>query len=103
MILVFGGFLAAGMPMVGATIPVLTRHSAELRHRQDDDVAHAIAEIGRERRHCTREVAEAVGELPGCAALVDVSVPAADVGERDLEADVGLDELRDLQETLSKL
>ena len=37
-----------------------------------------------------------VGELALRRALVDVRVPAADVGERDLEADVRLDQLRDL-------
>ena len=37
-----------------------------------------------------------VASWPCAAALVDVGVPAADVGERDLEADVGLRELRDL-------
>jgi hypothetical protein len=34
----------AGMPMVGATVPVLPHHAAELGHRQDHDVVHAIAE-----------------------------------------------------------
>ena len=34
------------------------------------------------------------------AALVDVGVPAADVGEGDLEADIGLDQLGDLPEVL---
>ena len=43
-----------------------------------------------------------VGELALRAALIDVGVPAADVGERDLEADVGLRELRDLLERLAE-
>ena len=33
---------------------------------------------------------------PGGAAFVGVVIPVAELGERDLEADVGLDELRDL-------
>ena len=37
-----------------------------------------------------REIVEPRRELALRAALVDVRVPAADVGERDLEADVGL-------------
>ena len=43
-----------------------------------------------------------VGELALRRALVDVRVPAADVGERDLEADVRLDQLRDLPQRLAE-
>ena len=43
-----------------------------------------------------------VGELALRRALVDVRVPAAEVGERHLEADVGLRELRDLLQRLAE-
>ena len=43
-----------------------------------------------------REVVEPLGELAGRGALVGVMIPVARFGERDLEADVRLHELRDL-------
>src|SRR5687767_10220458 len=93
----------AGVAMVGASVAILPRHATELRHRQDDDVAHAIAEVCGQCRDGGGEVAEAIRELASCAALVDVRVPTADVGEPDLEPHVRLDELRDLHQSLTKL
>ena len=61
-----------------------------------------LAEIGDERGDAASEVVEPVGELALRRTLVDVRVPAADIRERDLEADVGLDELRDLSERLAE-
>ena len=62
-----------------------------------------IAEIrDAERRDGAREVVELVGQLTLRGALVHVRVPAADVGERDLEADVRLGQLRDLPERLAE-
>jgi hypothetical protein len=51
-----------------------------------------------EREKSSRRVAE----LALRRALVDVGVPAADVGERDLEADVRFRELRDLPQRLAE-
>ncbi len=76
------------MPVIGAAVAVLVHRPPELRHRQDHGVRHAIAEVGDERRDAAAEIVEAVGELALGGALVHVRVPAADVGERDLEADV---------------
>ena len=64
--------------VVGAAIAVLVHRAPELRHRQDDDVGHAIAEVGDERRDAAAEVVEPRRELALRAALVDVRVPAAD-------------------------
>ena len=44
--------------VVGAAVAVLAHGPAELRHRQDDRVFHAIAEIGDERGDAAREVVE---------------------------------------------
>jgi len=85
--------------VIGAAVAVFVHRPAELRHRQDDGVGHAIAEVRDQRRDRAREVVEAGGELPLRRTLVDVGVPAADVGEGDLESDVRLRELRDLAVT----
>ena len=78
------------MAVIGAAIAVLVHRAAELRHREHDGVGHAIAEVGDERRDAAREVVEPRRELALRRSLVDVRVPAADVGERDLEPDVRL-------------
>ena len=88
--------------MVGAAVAVLVHRAPELRHRQDDGVLHAVAEVGDQRGDRAREIVEAVGELTLRGALVHVRVPAADVGERDLEADVRLGQLRDLPQRLAE-
>ena len=49
-----------------------------------------------------REVVEPRRELTLRRSLVDVRVPAADVGERHLEADVRLRQLRDLLQRLAE-
>jgi hypothetical protein len=90
------------VPMIGAARAVLVHRPPELRHRHDHDVLHAIAEIAGERGHPAGEVVEAIGEQPHGRALVRVVVPVAGFRERDLEADVGLDELRDLPEGLAE-
>ena len=51
-----------------------------------------------ERGQGAAELAQALGELALHAAFRGVMVPAADLGEGDLHADVGLDELGDLLE-----
>src|SRR6266853_2219731 len=88
--------------VVGAAVAVLRDGAAELRHRQRDDVRHPVAEILRERRERRAEVREAERELAALGALADMRVPALHVGEGDLEADVGLDELRDLTQRLAE-
>ena len=90
------------VPVIRAAVAVLAHRPPELRHRQDDGVRHAIAEVGDERRDAAREIVEPLGELALRRALVDVRVPAADVRERDLEADVGLRQLRDLLQRLAE-
>ena len=88
------------MTVIGAAVAVLARRASELRHRQDHDVGHPVAEVGDERGDRPREIVEAIRELARRAALIHVRVPAADVGERDLEPDVRLDQLRDLPQAL---
>jgi len=61
-----------------------------------------IAEIGPEGGDRLREIGEHVGELTFNRALVDVMVPSADVGERDLHAEICFDQLRELPQSVGK-
>src|SRR5256886_4366914 len=88
--------------VIGAAVSVLGDGPAELRHREDDDVRHLVAEVLGEGRERGAEVAEAQRELAALGALANVRVPALHVGEGDLEADVGLDELGDLAQRLAE-
>ena len=54
-----------------------------------------------ERGDAAAEIIEARGELADGGSLVDMRVPAAGFGERDLEPDVGLHQLRDLAQRLA--
>lgn len=91
------------MTMIGTAIAVLARHPAELRHRQHDDLLHPVTEVGRQRGDTQGEIAEPVRQLAVHTTLVHMRVPSADVGECDLEADVTLDQLRNLTKALAKL
>src|SRR5262249_48318018 len=51
------------MTVIRAAVAVLIHRPSKLRHRQNDDVRHAIAEIGDERRDASREVVEPLREL----------------------------------------
>jgi len=89
--------------MIGSTISVLSRHSAEFRHRQNHNVAHSVAQVGDHRRDRLREIVKTCSKLSARRPLIDVRIPSADIRERDLHSDVRLDELRDLQQTLTEL
>src|SRR5690349_4258270 len=88
--------------VIGAAVAVLPSRAPEFRHRHDDDVRHPVAEIADESLDRLREVVETRCELACGAALVDVRIPAPNIRERDLETDVGLDQLRDLSEMLAE-
>ena len=85
-----------GVAMVGANVAVLADRAAELGHREHHDVAQPVPEVPGERREPLTQLGEARGQLPLAPALVDVRVPPGDVRERHLQAQVPLDELRDL-------
>ena len=89
---------AGAVAVVGAAVAVLAGGPAELAHRQHHDVGHPVAEVGVERGQRPAEVEQLAGELAERAALVGVRVPAVALDERDLDADVGLDELGDLKQ-----
>src|ERR1041384_5531872 len=91
-----------GGPVVGAAGAVLADGPAELRHREHAKVAEPLAEIGRERGERSPQLVQPGGQLALVAALVHVGVPAAHVGERDLHAEVRLDQLGDLPHALAQ-
>ena len=71
-----------GMPVVGAAVAVLSRRATELRHRQDDDVLHAIAQILFERGE---PLAEPSKQRRQPSLFIRVRVPSVrGVDERDL-------------------
>jgi hypothetical protein len=87
-----------GVSVVGAAVAVLTNRSAELGHRQHDDVAHPVAQIARERGERQAELAKPRRELSLARALVHMRVPSAAIGECDLQSHVRFDQLSDLQQ-----
>src|SRR5215472_13466078 len=91
-----------GMSVVGAPVAVLAHGAAELRHGQHHHVAHALPQIAIEGGQALGELGKTEGELPALIPLVRVGVPATHVGEGDLEADVGLDELGDLLQDVAE-
>ena len=54
------------------------------------------------RRERLRELAQDIGDLALRAAFVHMVIPAADVGKRDLHAEVRLDELRELLQAVAE-
>src|SRR5207249_9508597 len=91
-----------GVPVIRPAVSVLGDRAAEFRHRQDDHVGHAVAEVMRERGERGGEFTETRGQLTALGALRDVRVPAVHLGERDLDTDVRADELRDLTHRLAE-
>ena len=86
------------MSVVGAAVAVLADRPPEFGHGQDDHVAHAITQVAIERGQGKTELAQPRGQLAFARALIHMRVPAAAIGERDLQPYVGFDQLRDLQQ-----
>ena len=90
------------MPVVGSRVAILPHRAAELRHGQHDDVPQLLSQVLRKRGERLAELREPCRELSFARPLVHMSVPAGHVGERQLQPDVGLDELGDLQHRLAE-
>ena len=93
----------ARMSVIGAAGAVLLHRAAKLRAGQNHHVIHAVAQIGHQRGDALRKVAQASRQLPPCAALIHVRVPATHVGEGHFKPHVRLDQLRELQQPLPEL
>ncbi len=90
------------MAVIGAARSVLPDRSSELRHRQDHNISHAAAKVFVQCRDGLTEVLKPIRQLSARRTLIRVSVPAANVGEGHFNADVRFDELRNLQQRLTK-
>ena len=91
-----------GVAVVGAAGAVLVGGAAEFGHGDKGDVFGVGAHVAPEGGYGIGEVTEAIGELAFDAALVLVSVPAADVGEGGFYAEVGFEKLGDLLHVLGE-
>ena len=92
-----------GVAVVGAAIAVFADGASEFGHSDDDGVFGKVAEIDPEGSDGLRKLAKNIGNLALRAAFVDVMVPASDIGEGDLHAEVGLDELRKLAQAVAEV
>ena len=76
---------AVAVTVIGAAVAILAGRPSEFAHRQQQHIAHAIAQIDIERGDPAGEVVEPPGKLPAGAALVGVRVPAVHLDKCDLE------------------
>src|SRR5256714_10204562 len=90
------------MAVVRATVAVLTRSAAKLRHRQNHYIIHALAEVCVKRSDGCAEVSQQIAELSLLIAFVDVRVPAADVREGDFQPDARFNQLRSLPQSIAE-
>ena len=74
--------------------------AAELRHGENDDIPHPIAEVVIESSDAVAEIRQAIRKLAARVTLIRVRVPAAHIGEGDLHADVRFHQLCNLHERL---
>src|ERR1700722_3396124 len=91
-----------GVAVVGAAVSVFAHGAAKLRHADDDGIFAEIAKVGPEGRERLREFSKHVGELAFGCAFVDVMVPSTDVGESNLHAEIGLNQLSELAQTVAE-
>src|SRR5215469_4972983 len=90
------------MSVIGAAVSVFPCRAAEFGHGHDDRVFGKIAEINPERAQGLRKLAQHIRDLAFGAAFIDVVIPSADVGKRDLDPEIGFDQLRQLLEAVAK-
>ncbi len=85
--------------VIGSPIAVLAHGAAELGHRHNGDIFHAIAQVLIKRRECLPEIQQVVVEL---ARLVHMRIPSADLGKRHFHADIRFDQPGDLLQILTE-
>src|SRR5438309_2389565 len=93
---------AIRMAVIGSAIAIFLGGSAELAHRHEHDIFHAVAHVLMKRRETLAKVLQQIGKLALHAAFVHVIVPAAAIDEKNFDSDVRLEQLPDLLQTLAK-
>src|SRR4051812_24924933 len=94
------------MTVISSTAAVLACGATKLGHREQHDIVHPRTEVDRECGDRLTKRPQKIRELSLRSALVRVRVPAniiSGVGERDLETDAGLYQLRDLHQRSAEL
>ena len=66
--------------------------------RPNSDMVRTTTQVAIERGQGKTQLAQPCGQLAFARALVHMRVPAAAIGERDLQPYIGFDQLRDLQQ-----
>src|SRR5262245_41148821 len=74
--------------VVRAGVAIFGRRSAELRHRDQDDVLHAIAHVASE---CSQRSSELIEKSRQLSVLIAVVIPDVDGREGGLKAWVGFE------------
>src|SRR6266481_2115695 len=93
---------AIRVAMIGAAVAIFLRSAPELAHGHENSIFHAVAHVLMKRREALAKILQQIGKLSLHAALVDVIVPAAAIDEKDFDADVRLEQLPDLLQTLAE-
>src|ERR1035438_1930049 len=91
-----------GVAVIGTAIAVFARRASELRHGDDQRLLRQRTQINPECSYGLREVAQNVGELAFHGTFIHMVVPATDVGERNLYAEVRLNELCGLAQSVAE-
>src|SRR6266704_5601272 len=93
---------AIGMAVVRTVVAVFFCGAAEFAHGDKNDVLHAVAEVLVKRGQSLAEIAQQIRKLALHTAFVEVVVPSAAIDKQNFHADVRLQKLADLLETLAE-
>src|ERR1041385_2550828 len=77
------------MTVISSAVPVLFYGASKFRHRQNNHVVHALAQVGVKGSDAAAELLQQVSQLAARITFIDVRVPAANISERDLKAHAG--------------
>src|SRR5438067_12170666 len=90
------------MAMVRTPIAILAGRTSKLRHCQNYNVVHSLAEIGIECGDPAAELLQQVSKLTARVAFVHVCIPTANIRESYFKSYACFDQLRNLQQRITK-
>ena len=91
---------AIRMTVIRPAIPVLFRRAPEFTHRHKHNIFHPVAHVTMKRRQPLPQIFQQIRQLPLHAAFIHVIVPAAAIHKQNLHANVRLNQLSHLLQTL---